>query len=308
VQQNGEKNALALETTPYASAEQEAEASAQTVLRGGIFHPAHRAPAQVARQGRPATAQTPAPAAAAQHPMNRAEFDRIMKDRYRVTNIRTGTFQDQAFGDMKQDEWKAWDPGSSSMVYNWIVEALANFEKSFGGFPDVKEIIFFDAEYHRGDQGKAVRSTDIGASYDLGRLTIYSAVEQGNKMFNLQGALESPTSEQAIKRNITHELGHGIAETALTQRTDQPPGADPDLFKDYCRAVGWTQDEKLYDIQETAVQDAFKSNMTPPAQFQIKPENVDTKPWKERPVTRYMADNPGDDFAEAIMAYVSRSV
>lgn len=308
VQQSGQKSALTLEvTSPGSSAEQEADDVVRAVPQGGVFYPAHRTPVQIARQKRPAGTQTPAQAAtpAAVQPMMRAEFDKVMKDRYGVTDIRTGTFQDQAFDDMKQEDWKAWDPGSSSTVYNWIIEAFVNFEKAFGGLPPVKKIIFFDAEYHRGDQGNAVRSSDIGASYDLGRLIIYRAVQQGNKMFNLQGVLESPTPEQAVKRNITHELGHGIAETALTQGTDKPPGADPDLFKDYRRAVGWTQDGKLYDIQETVVQDAFKNNITPPAQFQIKPENVDTKPWKERPVTHYMADNPGDDFAEAIMAYAN---
>ena len=204
-----------------------------------------------------------------------------------------------------QDEWKAWDPDSSPTVYNWIVEAFVNFEKTFVGLPPIKEIVFFDTRYQRDNKGKAVKDPYTGASYGLGQLTLYRAVQQSNRMFNLQGVLELPTSDQAIKRNITHELGHGIAETALNQRTDQPPGADPDLIKDYDHTVGWTQDEKLYDIQEKAVQDAFKNNTPPPAQFQIKPENVDTKPWKERPLTRYMADNPGDDFAEAIMAYVN---
>jgi hypothetical protein len=198
-QQDGEGSAFAFETTPSASAEQEAEAAAQTVSQGGIFHSAHRAPAQIARQERPDAAQTHAPAAVAPQPMNRAEFDKIMKDRYRVTSIRTGAIQDQPH--MNQNQWKAWDPGSSSEVYNWIVEAFVNFEKSFGGLPDVKEIIFLDTEY--------VGST-TGADYSGGRLTIYSAVQQGNKMLNLQGALESPTAQQAVKRNITHELGHGV--------------------------------------------------------------------------------------------------
>jgi hypothetical protein len=304
VQQRG-RNAGHQTTLAHKSAEQEAEAAAGAVLQGGVFHPTHRMPVQIARQGQGATTQTPLATAAAPQPMTRAEFDKIMKNRYRVATIRKGTFHDQSFGEMKEDEWKDWDPGSSSTVYNWIVEAFGNLEKTFGGLPAVKDIVFFDAEYHRDDQGKPVKFTDIGASYALGQLTIYKAVQQSNMMFNLQGALESPTAEQAVKRNITHELGHGIAETALTQGTDKPPGADPDLFKDYRLAVGWTQDEKLYDIQEVAAQEAFKNKTPPPAQYQIKPDNVATKPWKERPLTSYMADNAGDDFAEAIMAYVN---
>jgi len=303
VQQCGQKD-LPATTMSHASAEQEA-AAASAMAQGGVFRPTHRTPLQIARKGQDATTQTASATAAAPQPMTRAEFDKIMKNRYRVATIKKGTFQDQSFGDMKESEWKDWDPGSSSTVYEWIVEAFGNFEKTFGGLPPVKEIVFFDVEYHRDDQGKAVKFTDIGASYALGQLTIYKTVEHSNKMFNLQGTLESPTAEEAIKRNITHELGHGIAETALTQGTDKPPGADPDLFKDFRRAVGWTDDEKLYDIQEVAVTDAFKNKTSPPAQYQIKPDNVATRPWKERPLTSYMADNAGDDFAEAIMAFVN---
>ena len=252
----------------------------------------------------PAPAVTPAVAGTPQ-PMTRVQFDAAMKTRYRVAAIKTGSFQDQAFGEMKQTDWNAWSPGTSSMVYNWIIDAFANFEKAFGGMPPVKEVVFFDVRYQRDDQGKPVKDTSTGASYGVGQLTIYRAVQQGNQMFDVQSALKTPTSEQAVTRNITHELGHGIAETALNQRTDQPPGADPDLFKDYRRAVGWTDDGKLYDIQEQAVQNALKTHTSPPAEFQITPKNATTTPWKERPLTSYMATNPSEDFAEAVMAYVN---
>lgn len=237
-------------------------------------------------------------------PVTRARFEKIMNDHYGVKIIRDGTFQDQAFGNMKESDWKPWQEKSSSPVYGLIIEAFVNLEKTFGGLPPVKEILFFDAEYHRDDQGDPIKDTSTGASYHRGILTIYSAVQTGNKMFNMQDALESPTMEQAVKRNITHELGHGIAETALNQGTNEPPGADPDLFKEYLPAAGW-KDGKLYDIQEPAVQTAFAKSITPPPQFEIMPSNVATKPWKERPLTAYMADNPGDDFAETIMAYVN---
>lgn len=253
----------------------------------------------------PAPAAAPTAAAATSKPMTRTEFENIMRSRYRVTAVRTGTFQDQAFGNIKKDDWQAWDPGASSTVYNWIVEAFVNFEKAFGGLPAVKEIVFFDVRYQRDDQGQVVKDTSTGASYGAGQLTIYRAVQQGNRMLNVQGALETPTAEQAVRRNISHELGHGIAETALHQRTDQPPGADPHLFEDYRRAVGWADDGKLYDIQEEAVKDAFKNNTSPPAEFEINPTNATTKPWKERPLTSYMATNPAEDFAEAVMAYVN---
>ena len=237
--------------------------------------------------------------------MTRLEFDRIMKDRYRVKTIRTATFQDQSFGDMQESQWKAWDPGSSSMVYNWIVEAFVNLEKTFGGLPEVKDIVFFEMHYVYDKNNHVVKDPKTGASFSVGQMMIYQAVQTGNEMFNQQGGLETPTIEQAVRRNITHELGHGIAETALTQGTQGPVGADPDLFKEYNPAVGWTKDMKLYDIQEPAVQAAFDNNVAPPAQFQITKDNATTKPWKERPLTRYVAENPSEDFAEAIMAYVN---
>ncbi len=242
---------------------------------------------------------------AAASPMTRGRFEAVMKDRYGVKIIRNGTFQDQAFGDMKESDWKPWNVEASSPVYALIVEAFASLEKTFGGLPPVNEIVFYDAEYHRDDQGKPVKDTDTGASYYRGHLDIYTAVQTGNKMFNLNDVMEKPTLEQSVKRNITHELGHGIAETALNQGTDEPPGADPDLFKEYLPAIGWTKDGKLYDVQEKAVQDAFTKGTVPPEAFHILPDNVDTKMWKERPLTKYMATSSSEDFAEAIMAYVN---
>lgn len=236
--------------------------------------------------------------------MSRAQFEKIMKDRYYVKGIRMGTFNDQSQLDLTQESWKAWHPGSSSIIYDWIVEAFVNFEKTFGGVPPVNEIVFFYTRYENKD-GKAVEDHLTPASYGAGQLTIYSALITSNEMFNLKRTLDKPTKEQAAKRNITHELGHGIVETALNQRTDQPPGADPDLLKDYGRAVGWANNGRLYDIQEAAVRAAIQNGTTPPADFLITKFNIDTKPWKELPLTRYMPDSAAEDFAEAIMAYVN---
>jgi hypothetical protein len=254
--------------------------------------------------GKTATPAATPTAMSAATPIGRADFEKVMKSRYGVKSIRDGTFQDQAFGTMKLADWKGWSVSPSSPVYGLILEAFASLEKTFGGLPPVNEIVFFDAEYHRDDNGGPVRDTSTGASYQSGLMVIYSAVQTGNQMFNLQGVFDSPNQAQSVRRNIVHELGHGIAETALTQKTNEPPGADPDLFKEYRLAVGW-KDEKLYDIQENAVKAAFKNNTEPPAQFQIVQGNVDTKPWKELPLTKYMVVNSAEDFAEAIMAYVN---
>jgi hypothetical protein len=138
----------------------------------------------------------------------------------------------------------------------------------------------------------------------MGQMMIYEEVQQGNKMFNLKGTLETPTPEQAVRGNIAHELGHGIDETAMTQGSAAPLGADPHLFDEYNPAVGWAKDGHLYDIQEPAVQKAIQDKAVPPSDFLITKYNFQTKPWKEQPLTGYMATRPDEDFAEAIRSYV----
>ena len=255
------------------------------------------------------TGMAPVPQAksAPKQAMTRAEFDLIMADRYRVERVRTGVSEDQYLGKEKRTDWKEWDPGASSEVYNWIVQAFVDLEKTFGGVPAVKEIVFFRMDYRK-EGDKAVEDTRTGASYSAGTLRIYRAVQTSNKMFDLHEAFEPPTPEQAVRRNITHELGHGIIETTKTQTTDQPPGADPQMLEEYSKTVGWVKVggvDQLYDIQQPAVQQALRQGKTPPDQFHITPKSLDFKSWKELPLTKYMADSPQEDFAEAIMAYVN---
>src|SRR5262249_15109944 len=152
------------------------------------------------------------------------------------------------------------------------------------------------------------RVPSVGASFALGRLQIFEGVSKGNAMLNLQGNFRSPTTEQAVRRNITHELGHSIVEQGMNQANRQ--GIDPDIMSDYKFAAGWFKGplagdpEMLYDAGDVAVQAAVINRTTLPIDKRIFPNNVG-KPWKERPLTGYGADNPGDDFAEAFMAYVN---
>lgn len=238
--------------------------------------------------------------------MSRAQFEKIMKDRYRVKIIRTGTFDEQSQLDLKKDSWKAWHPGSSSIIYDWIVEAFAKFEKTFGGSPPVKEIVFFFTHYEKKD-GKAVEDPDTPASYGRGQLTVYSSIIKANQIFNLQETLDFPTGEQAVKHNIAHELGHGISEIAMDQPGVGPAGQDPQLYVDYRKAVGWTSTApfQLFDIQAPGVKDALDQGVQPPADTRIDKSNWYFARWKERPLTWYMTDNPADDFSEAIAVYVN---
>ena len=69
-------------------------------------------------------------------------------------------------------------------------------------------------------------------------------------------------------RAISHELGHGLVETALTPRTGGP-AADPTMVDDYRREVGWTAGSSpmLFDAGVPVVRTALASGTTPPATY-----------------------------------------
>jgi hypothetical protein len=137
-------------------------------------------------------------------------------------------------------------------------------------------------------------------------LIIYKGITTSNVLRQGTDVFTNPTAEQGVHRNIAHELGHGVAEISLGQ-AGAPPGQDPTLFTDYRRAVGWTagSSPELYDIQAPGVEKALENGTPLPAEAHITPQNWYLSKWKERPLTSYMTDNPGDDFSEAIMAYVN---
>ena len=246
--------------------------------------------------------------------MSRTQFDETMKRQFKVTTVRTGTFTDQQFGDMQQAQWASWDPGTSSTTYSLIVDAIQSTVTSIGGMPPVQDLVFFKVDFQEAPNSSGqvpvhvIPNASVGASFSGGRLQIFEAVSQGNRMLDLQGQIARPGAEKSIRRNITHELGHSVAEEAMNQANR--PGVDPSIMTDYKAAVGWlravpTGPEKLYDISQAAVQNAVKKGSAPPASFEITGRNWDDPTWKERPVTWYSTDNPGDDFAEAFMAYVN---
>jgi hypothetical protein len=284
---------------PGDRAEQEADAAAGALIHGQDFHSTLATGVRIARQI-PATPALP-------KSLSRTAFEKIMQQRYQVQLIHTGTFQEQSFGDIQEKDWHAWDPGDASPIYTWIVEAFEKFEAAFGGVPPVKEIFFFEQSYKQASPGHMVADPGTMASYALGRLTIHKSITTSNILREGTDIFTAPTDEQAVHRNITHELGHGIGEIALDQPPKGPAGQDPQLFVDYRKTVGWTAGNapELFDIQAAGVADALNKGTPPPADAHIRRGNWQSAKWKERPVTRYMTDNPGEDFAEAVMAYVN---
>jgi hypothetical protein len=281
-----------------------------------------------------------APAASAA--MSRTEFERIMRRRFGVTEVRTGTFEEQATGvntrrgvqpsgRITRAMWHPFDPGANSPTYETIVQAFEDFENRVGGLPPVREIVFFETDFAVTANGTLVPAPRIGADFGGGTMRIYRAgltstsplpfgrstasgsypgapvVGVGGIPGQSPGApLPFPSAEQSATRTITHELGHGLAEQAHL--------AEPDLFDQYHREIGWFNG-RLYDVGIPAVRAAISAGTAPPssipaARGAAQPTEITAADWNhprwvEQPLTHYMVSGgPGEDFAEAVMAYV----
>ena len=319
--------------------ELQAEAAAREVARGASLAGAEWAASQPgtvycqARSRPPApdpNLLSPAPPVAAT--MSRTEFEDVMRRRFGVTRIATGTEAEQTSlstprsgappGGITLPNWQSWDPGTSSPAYRSIVDSFEDFEARVGGYPAVTEILFFKVHYEVNATGFGVPVPDTGASFGVGHLTVYEksvtsmrglptgrstaaanyppVVAGLSAPGQVSGApVPVPTPEQSIQRTFTHELGHGLAEAAMA--------ADPATFTRYQREIGWTATTpaQLFDIGVPAVQTAIAAGTPPPPQYEITGRNWNSSQWIEQPLTSYMVSGgPGEDFAEAAMAYV----
>ncbi len=318
------------------TAEREAGEVASRVLDA----PASTDPVRVRSVGRGLLRQ-PATAAAAQPAgMTRREFEEVMKRRFGVIRIATGTLQEQATllmprggappGGIQLPNWSAWDPGNDSPTYGWIIEAFERFNVDIGGVPPVQEILFFESHYDVNQAGTAIPRPDVGASFGAGHLTIYRAVSREQPLpigrseakgrypgvvvvvtgipGQSPGApLPLPMREENVRRAITHELGHGLAEAAMGPNPAQ--ALDPYMMADYRTAVGWTRTDPahLFDIGVPAVVHALQTGTPPPPTAEITEDNWNSPRWIEQPLTHYsVKGGPSEDFAEAVMAYIAQ--
>jgi hypothetical protein len=266
------------------------------------------------------------------------KFSDALRSRFKVQIIRRGTFNEQAQdvatrtvdlpagvtrGKLDQSKWKEWSPPSGWATYKRILQAIESFATDFGELPTIKEVVMFDVAYEVNPTSGVVEpAPDVGASFGAGQLTIYSGVTKGNALpagrsgvpyAGLKAKLTPPASEkQAIEQNITHELGHGVGEMAVGKGKTGP---DPGMFDDYRREVGWTDyqpasgnnpalSSRLFDAGVQEVRDALKAGKEPPAQYRITQNNWNEGNWIEQPISQYATTNPGEDFAEAVMAFL----
>jgi hypothetical protein len=275
--------------------------------------------------------------------MTRVDFETTVKRRFGVVDIRTGTLADQQAEitrhgvtpnpGLTASMWQAWDPGSDSEIYRDVIDGILALDASFGGVPPIRHIIFYDTCYELDASGVAIPRADVGASYGAGTLTIYrrgggagarpglpfarsvpSGTYAGAPVVTLAGTGTSPgapiglpTQRTAVMRTIEHELGHGLAEAALTPRGGTP-AADPTMMSDYATAAGWftaAPPQGLFDAGVQAVRTALASGARPPAQHEITVQHWNDPKWNEQPVSAYsIAGGPAEDFAEAVMVYV----
>ena len=303
----------------------------------------NRAVGRLLRQTPSASASAPAPAAAAPAvtagpgEMTREHFERTMFWRFGVPLVRNGTEREMIVRTTRRGVtpptalpgWHDWNPGPSSTVYQAIVDAFEDIDRTFGGVPDVREIVFFDADYDW--NGTAfVRRSDVGASFGAGHLTIHRAIESHSKGLpvarsnargryptvviglqqppdQVEGApIPLPSRAESQRRIIAHELGHGLAEAAHGPTPDLAP--DPTMMTDFRLAVGWTATEpaELFDAGDAAVRRALAAGTRPAAPAQpITELTWNAAHWGEQPVSSYaVSGGPGEDFAESVMAFV----
>jgi uncharacterized protein DUF4157 len=288
-------------------------------------------PLRVSRRPVTLQAQAQPPAAGG---MTREDFARRVLIRFGIQRVVTGTQAQQTTeltprggmppGGITLPGWQAWDPSDASPFYESIIDAMVDFAGAIGGLPVVSEIVFYNVDYTLAP-GAAVATPqpDSGASFGAGRLTIYRAATTSNKWLpaarsNVAGTyppvvvgvggvpgqspgapLPLPTREQSERRILAHELGHGLAEAAMA--------ADPATFDAFRAAAGWTltNPPELYDVQAPGVAAAIAARTPPPASARITEDSWNSPTLREQPLTNYsVAGGPGEDFAEAVMAFV----
>jgi hypothetical protein len=259
------------------------------------------------------------PAYLPDHDLTRQEFEQYVRARYGVTDVHTGTQNEQEQRLTRHNMpaqtiqgWQTWDPGIQSADYTSIVLGIEDMLRVFGAMPQLKTILFFHQAYDPSANGIATPAPDTGASFGAGEMTIFQNIHRSSIL--PVNRVTAPGSgapvrfaygdrSQYIRQNITHELGHGVAEAAMASQNNQ-------TFDQFKLAVGWvgTNPEVLFDIGQPAVLAAIAANTTPPAQHMIGPSRWNDDSVVEQPMSRYSVEGQAaEDFAESIMAYIHQN-
>lgn len=247
------------------------------------------------------------------------ELRDVLAHRYGVAQVREGTQAEQEHsvwpaGKITIAGWTGWTPPVGSPVFGAVLEAFRGIAADFGGLPPVRKVLFFAQDYgYDATTGTVTARPSTGAAYGGGELFIFKKVtgdaplpmarsnakgkyadEPVAKVLTPGSApgapLPLPTSADNARRNVTHELGHGLTEAALGSST--VPATDQKALTDFRKAVGWkpASDERLFDLKTGE---------------QITPAHWNDPKWQEQPPSHYaVAGGAPEDFAESVMAYV----
>jgi hypothetical protein len=215
------------------------------------------------------------------------------------------------------DDWKTWDPGASSSLYDELLGAILDFGREVGGVPDIREIVFYDVRYFYDDQLNVVADSDAGAQISTRRVmyiyraALFETETAGASTFSRSGVflaskrstpgkkgvrapMDASTRPESQRRALAHELGHGI-EFATGS------------LSEFEQAVGWVRvggELRLYDIQAKGVKAAIAKGAEPPAAARITRQDWNSGTHLEQPMRQYAVTDSGEDFADSLMAWL----
>lgn len=282
-----------------------ARSGSGALLRAAAHPRAPRRPGPlVARKGRGGGGGTP-----------KTKAIRKLGARWGVGTVREGTIDDQArltarttrglsTAEAKQQlteaGWKPWSPFEKHSVWTDLAASFDDIKKSFGGAPQVSQILFFDTEYvspQSGDSGPLVANRSTHASYSSGIIEVYREVLRGRFVAGSRGGAKKAAGVRVGARfTIGHELGHGIVEAILAS-------VDSGQLSEYGKAVGWYRGA-LYDVGAKGVRDSIDGDRTPDGRFVISAKNWNDGSLHEQPISQYMTTGLSEDLPEAIAAFM----
>ena len=165
------------------------------------------------------------------------------------------------------DDWKAWDPGASSPLYDEILGAIEDFGREIGGVPDIGQSSSTMSATTTTSQLNVVADTNAAAQIrSRGIMIVYRAAlfetawRDRRAAFSRSASIcppgaaprgrrgrarrwTRPTRAESQRRTVAHELGHGVE--LATGSLDE-----------FEQTVGWVRvgaEPRLYDIQAKGV-------------------------------------------------------
>lgn len=209
-------------------------------------------------------------------PPHRPALDERMRAHFGVQTIRAGTQQDQIeeltragnSGITSLPGWEAWEPGPWHPMYEDLEAAFEDMARVLGGTPVVREIRFFKQDYVVRN-GTVVPRPNALADFGDGILRIYAAWQ--SRDYRLATGADTPQGPAALDHPDIHTSRRRVIVHELShgvaERFGTPglEGAEEGFFAHWAAAGSGAGEQYISDYART---------------------------------------NPGEDFADSLMAYV----